>query len=89
MKLQKPHQPLTLRRRPASDDPQDPQNWSPAKKNVQLLVLTMASFVPDFVSGLGIAGLFGLASTFDTTPDEINNLCVFPNVPFCSVELQS
>lgn len=34
----------------------------------------MASFVPDFCSGIGIAGLFGLAETFDTTTDEINNL---------------
>ncbi|KAI5474863.1 Mfs transporter [Pseudohyphozyma bogoriensis] len=57
-----------------SDDPNDPQNWSPVKKNIQLLVLTMASFVPDFCSGIGIAGLFGLAATFETTTDEINNL---------------
>ncbi|KAL8283756.1 hypothetical protein RQP46_005551 [Phenoliferia psychrophenolica] len=57
-----------------SDDPNDPQNWSDTKKNIQLLVLTMASFVPDFSSGIGIAGLFGLAETFDTTTDEINNL---------------
>ncbi|GAA5966202.1 hypothetical protein JCM21900_003331 [Sporobolomyces salmonicolor] len=57
-----------------SDDPNDPQNWSPTKKNIQLLILTMASFVPDFCSGLGIAGLFSLAETFNTTTDEINNL---------------
>ncbi|KAM0745607.1 MFS general substrate transporter [Meredithblackwellia eburnea MCA 4105] len=57
-----------------SDDPNDPQNWSPTKKNIQLLVLTMAAFVPDFSSGIGIAGLFGLAGTFKTTTDEINNL---------------
>ncbi|KAK4703847.1 hypothetical protein P7C70_g2363, partial [Phenoliferia sp. Uapishka_3] len=57
-----------------SDDPNDPQNWSPTKKNIQLLILTLASFVPDFASGIGIAGLFGLAETFNTTTDEINNL---------------
>jgi MFS family permease len=34
----------------------------------------MASFVPDFCSGLGIASLFNLAETFDTTTTEINNL---------------
>lgn len=62
------------RRRAASDDPNDPQNWSPVKKNIQLLVLTMASFVPDFCSGLGIASLFNLAETFNTTTTEINNL---------------
>ncbi|GAA6020608.1 hypothetical protein JCM8202_006321 [Rhodotorula sphaerocarpa] len=44
-----------------SDDPNDPQNWSTRKKNIQLLCLTMASFVPDFVK-------------FDTTTTEINNL---------------
>ncbi|BGP22109.1 mfs transporter [Rhodotorula toruloides] len=57
-----------------SDDPNDPQNWTPVKKNIQLLVLTMASFVPDFCSGLGIASLFNLAATFKTTTEEINNL---------------
>ncbi|TKA57187.1 hypothetical protein B0A53_01143 [Rhodotorula sp. CCFEE 5036] len=57
-----------------SDDPDDPQNWSTRKKNIQLLVLTMASFVPDFNSGLGIASLFALAEEFDTTTTEINNL---------------
>ncbi|GAA6000919.1 hypothetical protein JCM10207_004719 [Rhodosporidiobolus poonsookiae] len=57
-----------------TDDPNDPQNWSATKKNIQLLVLTMASFVPDFCSGLGIASLFNLAEHFNTTTDEINNL---------------
>ncbi|BGP13222.1 hypothetical protein JCM10213_005008 [Rhodosporidiobolus nylandii] len=57
-----------------TDDPNDPQNWSATKKNIQLLVLTMASFVPDFCSGLGIASLFDLARSFNTTTDEINNL---------------
>ncbi|GAA5924151.1 uncharacterized protein JCM15063_005558 [Sporobolomyces koalae] len=57
-----------------SEDPNDPQNWSAVKKNMQLLILTMAAFVPDFSSGIGIGGLFALAKTFETTPDEINNL---------------
>ncbi|GAA5873270.1 hypothetical protein JCM16303_001076 [Sporobolomyces ruberrimus] len=57
-----------------SDDPNDPQNWSATKKNIQLLVLTLAAFVPDFCSGLGIASLFELAKEFDTTVDNINNL---------------
>ncbi|GJN87833.1 hypothetical protein Rhopal_000788-T1 [Rhodotorula paludigena] len=57
-----------------SDDPNDPQNWSARKKNIQLLILTMASFVPDFCSGLGIASLFDLARSFDTTTEEINSL---------------
>ncbi|BGP37217.1 hypothetical protein JCM10449v2_001122 [Rhodotorula kratochvilovae] len=57
-----------------SDDPNDPQNWSIRKKNIQLIVLTMASFVPDFASGLGIASLFDLAAAFNTTTEEINSL---------------
>jgi MFS family permease len=36
--------------------------------------IAMASFVPDFNSGLGIASLFALAEEFDTTTTEINNL---------------
>jgi len=27
----------------ASDDPNDPQNWSPVKKNIQLLVLSASN----------------------------------------------
>ncbi|GAA5850501.1 hypothetical protein JCM5353_004758 [Sporobolomyces roseus] len=57
-----------------SDDPNDPQNWSATKKNIQLLILTLAAFVPDFSSGLGIASLFELAGAFETTTTEINNL---------------
>ncbi|GAA5894805.1 uncharacterized protein JCM6883_002215 [Sporobolomyces salmoneus] len=57
-----------------TDDPNDPQNWSARKKNVQLAILTMAAFVPDFASGLGIASLFELAETFTTSVDHINQL---------------
>ncbi|GAA5996418.1 hypothetical protein JCM5350_005464, partial [Sporobolomyces pararoseus] len=57
-----------------TDDPNDPQNWSATKKNIQLIILTMAAFVPDFSSGLGIASLFELAKAFRTDVDEINNL---------------
>ncbi|KAH9821125.1 major facilitator superfamily domain-containing protein [Melampsora americana] len=57
-----------------SDSPDDPQNWTYRKKLVHLVILTMASFVPDFCSAIGIASLFSLAKEFDTTPGEINNL---------------
>ncbi|GAA6008592.1 hypothetical protein JCM11491_003359 [Sporobolomyces phaffii] len=57
-----------------SDDPNDPQNWSASKKNIQLFVLTLAAFVPDFSSGLGIASLFELAKAFRTDVNEINSL---------------
>ncbi|TFK39737.1 MFS general substrate transporter [Crucibulum laeve] len=57
-----------------SDDPQDPQNWSDYKKNVQLAIITLAAIVPDFNSGIGIASVFPLAKQFDTTTGRINNL---------------
>ncbi|KAI8460285.1 major facilitator superfamily domain-containing protein [Phakopsora pachyrhizi] len=54
--------------------PQDPQNWPSSKKLRTLIVLTMASFIPDFNSGIGIACLFPLAKEYNTTPGNINNL---------------
>lgn len=36
-----------------TDSPLDPQNWSTRRKNIQLLIMTLASIVPDFVSGIG------------------------------------
>jgi hypothetical protein len=36
-----------------TDDPNDPQNWSDRRKSIQLLVVTLASVVPDFDSGIG------------------------------------
>ncbi|KAH9941295.1 MFS general substrate transporter [Epithele typhae] len=57
-----------------TDFPEDPQNWSDFEKNFQLLIVTMAAIVPDFDSGIGIADIFALAKTYNTTPNEINNL---------------
>jgi len=57
-----------------SDDPNDPQNWSDRRKTLYLIIITMAAFVPDFDSAIGIAALFGLAQQFDTTTGVINNL---------------
>ncbi|KAI9568715.1 major facilitator superfamily domain-containing protein [Boletus coccyginus] len=56
------------------DDPNDPQNWSDQRKALHLLIITMVSFVPDFDSAIGIAALFGLAETYDTTTGVIINL---------------
>ncbi|KAG6379850.1 MFS general substrate transporter [Boletus reticuloceps] len=36
------------------DDPNDPQNWSDRRKALHLLIITMAAFVPDFDSAIGI-----------------------------------
>ncbi|EPS95319.1 hypothetical protein FOMPIDRAFT_1032972 [Fomitopsis schrenkii] len=56
------------------DDPEDPQNWSDARKNFQLFIITLAAVVPDFDSGIGIASIFALAKQYDTTTGVINNL---------------
>ncbi|KAJ9120502.1 hypothetical protein QFC24_005175 [Naganishia onofrii] len=57
-----------------SDRADDPQNWSDWKKTYHLIIITMAAFVPDFVSSCGIASLFPLAAQFNTDVNEINNL---------------
>ncbi|OAX35580.1 MFS general substrate transporter [Rhizopogon vinicolor AM-OR11-026] len=57
-----------------ADDPNDPQNWTNFHKNMHLIILTMSSMVPDFDSGIGIAAIFGLAQTYDTTTGVINDL---------------
>ncbi|KAG1744209.1 major facilitator superfamily domain-containing protein [Suillus lakei] len=57
-----------------ADDPNDPQNWSDQRKALQLFVITLAASIPDFDSGIGIAAIFGLAQTYNTTTGVINNL---------------
>ncbi|PCH45129.1 MFS general substrate transporter [Wolfiporia cocos MD-104 SS10] len=57
-----------------TDDQEDPQNWSNSRKSFQLLIITLAAFVPDFDSSIGIASLFALASQFNTTTGIINDL---------------
>ncbi|CAA7268523.1 unnamed protein product [Cyclocybe aegerita] len=57
-----------------TDSDKDPQNWSDRRKNFQLLIMTLASIVPDFDSGIGIAAIFALAEEYDTTTGVINNL---------------
>ncbi|KAG1738139.1 major facilitator superfamily domain-containing protein [Suillus paluster] len=57
-----------------ADDPNDPQNWSDRRKALHLLIITLAASIPDFDSGIGIASIFGLAQTYNTTTGVINNL---------------
>ncbi|GJE86681.1 MFS general substrate transporter [Phanerochaete sordida] len=57
-----------------TDDPEDPQNWTDFRKNLQLFVITLAAIIPDFNSGIGIADIFALATQYDTTTGVINNL---------------
>ncbi|KAI0826479.1 MFS general substrate transporter [Irpex lacteus] len=56
------------------DDPEDPQNWSDFRKNIQLLIVTLAAIIPDFDSGIGIADIFALSVQYNTTTGVINNL---------------
>ncbi|KAG0697893.1 major facilitator superfamily domain-containing protein [Suillus ampliporus] len=57
-----------------ADDSNDPQNWSDRRKALHLFVITLAASIPDFDSGIGIASIFGLAQTYNTTTGVINNL---------------
>ncbi|KAI8986780.1 MFS general substrate transporter [Trametes punicea] len=57
-----------------TDDPEDPQNWSDFRKNLQLFIVTLAAIVPDFDSGIGIADIFALATQYNTTTGHINDL---------------
>ena len=36
-----------------TDSPRDPQNWSTRRKNLELIIITLASVVPDFDSAIG------------------------------------
>ncbi|KAJ7203884.1 major facilitator superfamily domain-containing protein [Mycena pura] len=55
-------------------DPEDPQNWSDRRKSVQLLIITLASIVPDFVGSIGVAAIFPLAKQYNTTPNHVNEV---------------
>ncbi|KAF7290370.1 MFS general substrate transporter [Mycena chlorophos] len=57
-----------------TDDPNDPQNWSDRRKALLLIIITLAAIVPDFDSGIGIAGIFKLAVQYNTTTNVINDL---------------
>ncbi|KAJ7229561.1 major facilitator superfamily domain-containing protein [Mycena haematopus] len=57
-----------------TSNPEDPQNWSDRQKSLQLLIITLASAVPDFVGSIGVAAIFALAEQYGTTVDHINAL---------------
>ncbi|KAJ1323885.1 MFS transporter DHA1 family multidrug resistance protein [Microdochium nivale] len=56
-----------------SDDPNDPLNWSPVKKHVVLLVVSFASFLPDYGSAVGAVTLIPQAVQWAMTPDHVNH----------------
>ncbi|KAJ7457480.1 major facilitator superfamily domain-containing protein [Mycena latifolia] len=57
-----------------TSNPEDPQNWSDQRKSMQLLIITLASIVPDFVGSIGVASIFALADRYETTADHINEI---------------
>ncbi|KAJ7641824.1 MFS general substrate transporter [Roridomyces roridus] len=57
-----------------TSDPEDPQNWSARRKSLQLLIITLASIVPDFIGSIGVASIFALAARYNTTGNEINQV---------------
>ncbi|KAJ6609909.1 hypothetical protein B0H10DRAFT_2166207 [Mycena sp. CBHHK59/15] len=56
------------------DSPLDPQNWSNRHKALKLIIIMLASIVPDFDSGIGITSIFALSEQCETGPGVINNL---------------
>ena len=40
-----------------SNSPDDPLNWSPAKKTITLAIIAFIAFLPDYTAGTGIATL--------------------------------
>ncbi|KAJ7127881.1 MFS general substrate transporter [Mycena epipterygia] len=57
-----------------TSNPEDPQNWSDGRKALQLLIITLASTLPDFVGSIGVASIFALADRYETTVDHVNEL---------------
>ncbi|KAJ6608990.1 MFS general substrate transporter [Mycena sp. CBHHK59/15] len=57
-----------------TDSPLDPQTWIPRRKALQLFIITLASVVPAFDSGIGVTAIFSLADQYDTSTDIINDL---------------
>ncbi|KKY16357.1 putative mfs transporter [Phaeomoniella chlamydospora] len=56
-----------------SDDPEDPLNWSSAKKTIVLLVVSWASLLPDYGSATGAVTLIPQAKIWHMTSDNVNH----------------
>ncbi|KAH9941285.1 MFS general substrate transporter [Epithele typhae] len=57
-----------------TDSPNDPQNWSDGRKNLQLFIVTLAATMPDFLSSIGIAAVSFIAKEFHTSPTTVTQL---------------
>lgn len=55
-----------------SDDPNDPLNWSWAKKHIILFIVALAAFGGDFGSGAGIPCVIPQAAEWGMSPVRVN-----------------
>ena len=75
--LQTAHDGKTILIPQPSSDPHDPLNWTPLKKHITLLVITVVAFLPDFGSSMGIVALLpqamyvALREHFEKLADEL------------------
>lgn len=56
-----------------SDDPHDPLNWSQARKNACLFIISCCAFLPDYGSATGAVTLLAQAQIWGMTEDEVNH----------------
>ncbi|KAM5452121.1 hypothetical protein MaudCBS49596_003474 [Microsporum audouinii] len=56
-----------------TDSPDDPLNWSAARKWTILLIISFAAFLPDYGSAVGAVTLLPQAEIWHMTPDEVNH----------------
>ncbi|KAI5204554.1 MFS general substrate transporter [Aureobasidium subglaciale] len=56
-----------------SNSPQDTLNWSKTRKHVILIVVSLASFLPDYGSATGAVTLLPQAAQWKISPDTVNH----------------
>ena len=56
-----------------SDDPNDPLNWSPFRKHLVLIIISMTAFLPDYGSATGAVTLLPQAAVWKLSPDYVNH----------------
>lgn len=55
-----------------SDDPQDPLNWSSAKKHLLLATIGLAAFVADFQAGAAVPCIITQGAEWQLSPTHVN-----------------
>ncbi|TFK45920.1 MFS transporter [Heliocybe sulcata] len=56
-----------------SDDPNDPLNWSPAKKHAILFIVSATALLPDYGSATGAVTLLQQATLWNMSQDVVNH----------------